>query len=150
MDIVSAETRSRMMSGIRTRDTKPEVLFRKGLHRRGYRYRLQSKHVPGKPDFVLPKYRVAAFVHGCFWHRHGCHLFKWPRTRPEFWRAKLDRNRERDDEVAQQVNQAGWRQLTVWECALRGRHQIGLGCALNRAERWFLTSEPRIEIRGTK
>lgn len=149
MDIVSAETRSRMMSGIRTRDTKPEVLFRKGLHRRGYRYRLQSKHVPGKPDFVLPRYRVAAFVHGCFWHRHGCHLFKWPRTRPEFWRAKLDRNRERDDEVAGELKHTGWRQLTVWECAFRGPNRIGLDAALDTAEQWLETCMPAIEIRGT-
>lgn len=150
MDVVSPETRSRMMSGIRTRDTKPEVLFRKGLHRRGYRYRLHATPVPGKPDFVLPKYRVAAFVHGCFWHRHECHLFKWPSTRPHFWRTKLNRNRERDAEVAAGVEAAGWRQLTVWECALRGPHQIGLECALDRTERWLASAASRLEIRGAK
>lgn len=150
MDIVSPETRSRMMSGIRTRDTKPEVLFRKGLHRRGYRYRLRSTQVPGKPDFVLPKYRVAAFVHGCFWHRHECHLFKWPATRPCFWRSKLNRNRERDAEVTEAVKAAKWRQLTVWECALRGPHQIGLGLALDRTEQWLTSTSRRLEIRGAK
>lgn len=149
MDIVSAETRSRMMSGIRTRDTKPEVVFRKGLHRRGFRYRLQSKRVPGKPDFVLPKYRVAAFVHGCFWHRHECHLFKWPSTRPEFWRAKLDRNHARDIKVAEQLKEAGWRQLVVWECALRGRRRPNVDDVLDQAERWLRTSERSVEIRGT-
>lgn len=150
MDIVSAKTRSRMMSSIRTRDTKPEILFRKGLHRRGYRYRLQSKHVPGKPDFVLPKYRVAAFVHGCFWHRHECHLFKWPATRPEFWRTKLNRNHDRDTEVAQQIEQAGWRRLIVWECALRGPQRIGLDCALNLVDQWISSSARSFEIRGTQ
>lgn len=150
MDIVSPSTRSRMMSGIRTRDTKPEVLFRKGLHRRGYRYRLHPKQVPGKPDFVLPKYRVVAFVHGCFWHRHECHLFKWPSTRPGFWRSKLNRNRERDVEVADAVEAADWRQLTIWECAFRGPYQIGLECALDLTERWLTSTSRRFEIRGTQ
>lgn len=150
MDIVSPETRSRMMAGIRTRDTKPEVLFRKGLHRRGYRYRLRSTYVPGKPDFVLPKYRVAAFVHGCFWHRHKCHLFKWPATRPDFWRAKLDKNHKRDAEVTEAVVAADWRQLTIWECALRGPHQIGLTCALDQTEQWLTTDSRQLEIRGDK
>lgn len=150
MDIVSTATRSRMMSGIRTRDTKPEVVFRKGLHSRGYRYRLQSTRVPGKPDFVLPKYRVAAFVHGCFWHRHECHLFKWPSTRPEFWRAKLDRNHVRDIKVAEQLKEADWRQLIVWECALRGRHRLDLNDVLDHAERWIRTADMSVEIRGTR
>ena len=149
MDTVSHEVRSRMMSGIRTRNTKPEVLFRKGLHRRGYRYRLHPSYVPGKPDFVLPRHRVAAFVHGCFWHQHDCALFKMPSTRREFWRTKLDRNRERDKEVAERVALAEWRLLTVWECAIRGRYQIGLDRALEQVEQWLPTTEQAIEIRGT-
>lgn len=136
------------MAGIRTRNTKPEVLFRKGLHQRGYRYRLHPAHVPGKPDFVLPRYRVAAFVHGCFWHQHDCALFKMPSTRRDFWQAKLERNRERDAEVAELIATAGWRQITIWECALRGRQRVGLEAALDLAERWLGTCSASLEIRG--
>ena len=148
MDVVTPEVRSRMMAGIRTRDTKPEVLFRKGLHHRGFRYNLRSRAVPGKPDLVLPKYRLAVFTHGCFWHRHDCTLFKLPQTRRDFWRAKLDRNHERDLEVAEQLRAAEWRQLTVWECAFRGPHQLGLEATLNIAADWILSAAPRVEIRG--
>ena len=150
MDIVSPEVRSRMMSGIRTRNTKPEVLFRKGLHGRGYRYRLHPTDIPGKPDFVLARHRVATFVHGCFWHQHDCALFKMPSTRRDFWQAKLDRNRRRDAAVAENVVMAEWRLLTVWECAIRGRHQIGLDTALDQVEQWLPTTEPRLQIRGVK
>lgn len=148
MDVVSPEVRSRMMAGIHTRDTKPEVLFRKGLHRRGFRYSLRSHATSGKPDLVMPKYRVVVFTHGCFWHRHDCSLFKLPRTRRDFWKAKLDRNHARDAEVAEQVRAAEWRQLTVWECAFRGPHQLGLDATLDIAERWIRGSAVTLEIRG--
>ncbi len=148
MDIVSPEVRSRMMAGIRSRNTRPEVLFRKGLHQRGYRYRLHPAGVPGKPDFVLPRYRVAAFVHGCFWHQHDCALFNMPKTRREFWQAKLGQNRDKDAEVAERIAEEEWRQLTIWECALRGRQQIGLDAALDLAEQWLSTCSDHIEIRG--
>lgn len=149
MDIVSPEARSRLMAGVRTRNTKPEVQFRKGLHRRGYRYRLHPVSPPGNPDFVLPKHRVAVFVHGCFWHHHDCHLFRMPRTRSEFWQAKLRRNRERDSEVAALVNESGWRHLAVWECAMRGPHRIGLDAALDCVEEWLGSRNGRLDIRGT-
>lgn len=148
MDIVSPDTRHRMMSSIRARNTKPEVVFRKGLHRRGYRYRLNAPHLPGKPDFILPRYRVAAFVHGCFWHRHDCYQFKMPSTRTEFWDAKLNRNQTRDAEVMAQIIALQWRHLTVWECSMRGRYKLGLDCALDQAEQWLLTSVSKLEIRG--
>ena len=89
------------MSGIRGRDTKPEKLIRSALHRLGFRFRLQSKKIPGRPDLVLPKFRAAVFVHGCFWHGHDCPLFRLPGTRRAFWDAKIKRNRERDTEVNQ-------------------------------------------------
>lgn len=87
-DVVDKATRSRMMAGIKGKDTKPEMLIRSELHRRGFRFRKNVKDLPGKPDIVLPKYRAVIMVNGCFWHGHGCRLFKWPSTRPEFWREK--------------------------------------------------------------
>lgn len=119
------------MSGIRGRDTKPEKLIRSSLHRLGFRFRLQSSKVSGRPDLVLPKYKAAIFVHGCFWHGHDCPLYRLPKTRREFWRAKISRNRTRDSEVRRAVLRAGWRHLTVWECAFRG----GGGAAVSRTAR---------------
>ena len=119
-DIVDAATRSRMMAGIQSKNTKPEILIRKALHARGFRYSLHSNHLPGKPDIVMPKWRVVIFVHGCFWHWHGCHLSKMPTTRTAFWTTKLAANRKRDALATQQLLAADWRVATVWECATRG------------------------------
>ncbi|CAG4888511.1 very short patch repair endonuclease [Paraburkholderia saeva] len=123
VDVVDAATRSRMMSGIRGRNTKPELLIRSLLHRRGFRFRIDARDLPGRPDIVLPRYRAVVFVHGCFWHGHGCHLFKWPQTRPEFWREKIGRNRCNDERAVQALRAAGWRVAIVWECALRGANR---------------------------
>lgn len=121
-DVVDAETRSRMMSGIRGRDTKPEMIVRRALFKAGFRFRLHRRDLPGVPDVVLPGRRLAIFIHGCFWHMHaGCPLAKLPSTRPEFWLAKLSRNVERDREARDALVAAGWRVLTVWECATRER-----------------------------
>ena len=106
-DIVDTETRSRMMAGIRRKDTKPEIMVRKALHHLGYRYRLHDRKLPGKPDLVLPRYRAVILIHGCFWHAHECHLFKWPSTRNAFWREKIGRNRCRDANVANQLSSLG-------------------------------------------
>ena len=96
-DIVDPETRSRMMSGIKGKNTRPELALRRALHARGFRYRLHDKRLPGKPDLILPRFRAAIFVHGCFWHRHeGCKYATTPATRPEFWQAKFRENAERD------------------------------------------------------
>lgn len=107
------------MAGIRGRDTRPELLLRKALHARGLRYRLHDRRLPGRPDMVFPKWRTVVFVHGCFWHGHGCHLFKWPATRAEWWREKIGANRERDRRNAGELATLGWAVLTVWECELR-------------------------------
>lgn len=112
------------MSGIRGKDTKPELLIRKALHGRGFRYRLHCKDLPGKPDLCFPKYKAVVFINGCFWHGHGCHLFKWPSTRPEFWRAKIARNREVDAASRDTLLAQGWRVGVVWECALKGRTRL--------------------------
>lgn len=136
------------MSGIRGRDTGPERLIRGALHRLGFRFRLHAKSVPGRPDLVLPRYGAAVFVHGCFWHGHDCSLFHLPGTRRSFWRAKIGRNAERDAEVAVQLEQQGWRQLTIWECAFRGPGRIGVEETVRRAARWITSRRTRGEIRG--
>jgi len=119
-DIVSSAVRSRMMSGIQARDTKPEILVRKALHAQGYRFRLHRKDLPGNPDIVLPRFRVAILVHGCFWHMHkGCKLARIPSTRTEFWSAKLLTNAMRDQTALSRLLAIGWRVLTIWECYLK-------------------------------
>lgn len=123
-DVVDAATRSRMMSGIRGKHTKPEIMVRRLLHRRGFRFRLHVKNLPGKPDIVLPRYRAIVLVNGCFWHGHDCTLFKWPSTRAEWWRAKIDRNRDVDARSREALHAANWRIATVWECSLKGRERI--------------------------
>lgn len=116
-DIVDRATRSRMMAGIRGRDTKPEILVRKYLHHRGLRYRITPRDLPGKPDIVLPKYRSAVLVHGCFWHRHpGCKLAATPSTNQNFWLEKFRKNVARDRQVQKELASAGWRVFIVWEC----------------------------------
>lgn len=136
------------MSGIRGKNTKPELLIRKGLHARGFRYRLHSGKVTGKPDLVLPRFNAVIFVHGCFWHSHDCHLFRMPSTRPEFWQAKLERNRQRDDEVRSALRAAGWRILVIWECALKGRTRLDLKAVLDDAAAWITGNSAEGVIKG--
>lgn len=119
-DVVDPATRSRMMSGIGGRNTKPEIVVRKALFAAGFRFRLHRKDLPGRPDVVLPGRRIAVFVHGCFWHAHrGCRYAKTPASRREFWEAKLAGNVERDARATEALLSAGWRVLVVWECATR-------------------------------
>lgn len=107
------------MSRIRGKDTAPELIVRRLLHRLGYRFRLHRKDLPGTPDIVLPGRRIAIFVHGCFWHAHGCKIGRPPKSRPEFWEPKLRRNRERDAENTDALARRGWTVLTVWQCETR-------------------------------
>ena len=146
-DIVDQQTRSRMMSGIRGKNTKPELALRRALHARGFRFRLHSGKVHGRPDLVLPKYSAVVFVHGCFWHRHeGCRYATVPATRPEFWRAKFDANTARDSAVRTRLFEEGWRVATVWECALRKREQVE--ASTERLSIWLRSEELQIEIGG--
>lgn len=119
-DIIGPKQRSALMSRIRGSDTKIEVEVRKGLHALGFRYRLGGAGLPGRPDIVLPKFRTVVFVHGCFWHQHDCHLFRLPKTRTGFWKAKVDANRARDTRVSSELEAMDWHVETVWECQLRG------------------------------
>ncbi len=119
-DVVDAATRSRMMAGIGSRNTKPEVALRRALHALGFRYRLHDRRLPGSPDIVLRRFRAVCFVHGCFWHRHpGCRYTTTPATRAEFWQEKFRANVRRDRAARDALLDAGWRLAIVWECALR-------------------------------
>lgn len=138
-----------MMSGIRGKNTKQELIVRKALHARGFRYRLHCK-LPGKPDLCLPKYRAVVFVHGCFWHGHDCHLFKWPSTRPEFWREKIGRNTVVDSAAEAKLLANGWRVATVWECALKGRTRLQLEDVVSSLERWLRSDESKLQIEGSR
>jgi DNA mismatch endonuclease (patch repair protein) len=112
------------MSRIRGKDTKPELVLRRGLHAKGLRYRLHRKDLPGRPDMVFPRFHAAILVHGCFWHGHDCPLFKLPATRRDFWQAKIEGNRARDNRDYIQLTTKGWRVLVVWECALKGPRRL--------------------------
>ena len=124
-DVVDAATRSRMMSKIRSQDTKPELLVRRHLHARGLRYVLGGAGLPGRPDLVFPRWKVAVFVHGCFWHWHACHLSRLPASNRKFWRSKLNNNQTRDAVSLLSLLSAGWRVATIWECSLRGKSATG-------------------------
>lgn len=120
MDKLSAEQRHKNMAAIHSANTKPEIIVRKYLFSRGFRYRLNHKRLPGHPDIVLRKYRTCIFVNGCFWHGHeGCRYFKMPKSNTEFWTAKVARNRERDKRVQRELAGMGWHCITVWECELK-------------------------------
>ncbi|MFT3734803.1 MAG: very short patch repair endonuclease [Rhodocyclaceae bacterium] len=128
-DVVDVPTRSRMMASIRGKNTRPELLVRKYLHSQGLRFRLNVRSLPGSPDLVLPRYHVALFVHGCFWHRHqGCRFAYNPKSNAARWQTKFSENVQRDIATQQQLVALGWRVLVVWECALRASdRQLVLG-----------------------
>lgn len=147
-DVLTARQRSYCMSQIRGKDTKPEHLVRSGLFALGFRYRLHRRDLPGCPDIVLPKHRAVVFVHGCLWHGHECHLFKWPTANAAFWRDKIMRNRERDAQSVEQLRSSGWRVLTVWECAIKGRLRQSPVAIIERIARWLRSNRGRLDITG--
>lgn len=142
-DVVDAPTRSRMMSGIRGRNTKPELLIRSGLHRLGFRFRLHDSRLPGRPDLVFPARRAVIEVKGCFWHGHDCHLFRWPRSREEFWRTKIAANIERDERNRAALLAASWRVAEVWECQLKGKNRRPLDEGLGELASFLEGDAPR-------
>jgi DNA mismatch endonuclease (patch repair protein) len=143
-DRFDTETRSRMMSANRRRDTRPELIVRRGLHRRGFRFRVDVANMPGRPDLVLRKHHAVIFVHGCFWHRHeGCRFAYIPETRREFWQGKFEANLRRDKRNEAAIVSLGWRVAIVWECALEKRTREG---ALNRIEAWLASDERHLEL----
>jgi DNA mismatch endonuclease (patch repair protein) len=147
-DVLTARQRSYCMSQIRGKDTKPERLVRSGLFALGFRYRLHRRDLPGCPDIVLPEHRAVVFVHGCLWHGHECHLFKWPTANAAFWRDKIMRNRERDAQSVEQLRSSGWRVLTVWECAIKGQLRQSPVAIVERIARWLRSNRGRLDITG--
>lgn len=147
-DIVSAATRSRMMAGIRAKDTRPEVAVRSGLHRRGLRFRLHDKSLPGRPDLVFARHRAVILVNGCFWHGHQCRLFKWPASRQEFWTSKISSNVRRDALNSRLLAETGWRIATIWECALKGRGKLPVEDMLDTVADWIRGSNQKFEVEG--
>lgn len=143
-DVVDSKTRSRMMSNIRDRNTKPEMKIRQALHAKGFRYRLHDKKLLGKPDLVLPKYKAVIQINGCFWHGHSCPLFKWPSTRIEFWQNKIEGNIKRDQQNTEKLLEQGWRVLIWWECNTRKREVFEV--AVEKAIMWLRGNERFLEI----
>ncbi len=142
-DVVSKKVRSRMMAGIGSKHTKPEVALRKLLHRAGFRFRLHRSDLPGRPDLVMAKHATAIFVHGCFWHRHtGCRFCYVPASNQEFWRAKFSANMDRDSASEQALMRNGWRVVVVWECATR-EERTNPGRLLDRFSRWLRSGRRR-------
>lgn len=146
-DVVSPNVRSRIMSGIKGRNTQPEILVRRLLFASGYRFRLHRRDLPGTPDIVMPGRKIAIFVHGCFWHFHrGCRLAKMPASRVDFWSAKLESNEQRDKRSTQKLQELGWRVLCVWECATRDTN--GAAGLQKQMKCWIESSDPIGEICG--
>ncbi|MBP7340263.1 very short patch repair endonuclease [Niveispirillum sp.] len=148
MDVLTPDQRRYNMSRIRGKDTKPEMLLRRGLHAKGLRFRLYVRDLPGRPDLVFPRYRAVVLVHGCFWHGHDCPLFKLPATRQEFWAVKIAGNRARDQHTMSALIALGWRVLTVWECSLKGRARRPLDEVLDKCVA-FITGDARAAEIGT-
>ena len=141
VDVVDPATRSRMMAGIKGKDTKPELLIRRLLHARGFRFALKPARLPGRPDIVLPRWRVAVFVHGCFWHWHRCSLSKMPSSNRPFWEEKLQKNSDRDAQAQMQLVSMGWRVATIWECATRtAAAKAGLEQVMTELANWIRNS----------
>ena len=145
VDTIDKETRSRMMAAIRGKNTKPEMVLRKALHARGFRYRLHGKGIFGKPDLVFRKFKAVVFVHGCFWHRHsGCRYSHIPSSNRDFWQNKLNRNVARDQAVVHKLLETEWRIATVWECSLKTQNDVDI--SVEKLTEWLKSSTSLLEI----
>jgi len=136
------------MAAIKGADTKPEMIVRRGLHARGFRFRLHDRKLPGRPDLVLPKYGAVILINGCFWHGHDCALFRWPKTREEFWREKITGNIERDRKNLAALKSRNRRIAVIWECALKGKQRREAGDIIDELAHWLSSGDTELEIRG--
>jgi DNA mismatch endonuclease (patch repair protein) len=143
-DKCSKETRSRMMSGIKNKNTKPEIMIRKELFANGFRYRLHNGKLPGKPDLVLRKYNAVVFIHGCFWHGHNCRYFVWPKSNTEFWKEKIRNNKKNDKKVIEELKEQGYRICVFWECVTRD-HDL-FPQAMKQLRAWLPGDDKFLEI----
>lgn len=140
MDITDSVTRSRMMSAIKGKNTQPELVVRKALHKKGLRFRLHVSGLPGKPDLVFHRHKAVVFVHGCFWHVHGCSNSKIPKTRTEFWTNKLEGNKARDEALVTVLQGNHWRVAIVWECSIRQAEKSGDVRLFEHLANWITAS----------
>jgi DNA mismatch endonuclease, patch repair protein len=141
MDKVDSLTRSRIMASVRGKNTKPEVILRKALFAYGFRFRICSARLPGKPDLVFPKYKAVIFVHGCLWHWHGCSRSRMPTTNVEYWTMKIARNQERDSEQVAALLELGWRVLIIWECTIKAQT---ISAVANLVADWIRDSDKKL------
>lgn len=141
-DIFAPEKRHEIMQNVKTKNTAPEIKLRSLLHKNGFRFRVNRKDLPGKPDVVLPKYRAVIFVHGCFWHGHDCPRGQRPQTNADFWKQKIDRNVIRDKSDVSLLESLGWRVLIVWECEIKKKNEAVL---LSRVKEFLLHSTNTIQ-----
>lgn len=148
-DVFSTEKRSEIMSHVKSKDTKPELIIRKALYARGFRYRLHDKKLPGKPDLVLNKYNAVIFINGCFWHGHkGCGRSRLPSSRKVYWHTKIKRNIERDMETIKSLSDSGHRILIIWECSLEGKNKLPFDELMDEVEQWLHDGSQLKEIQG--
>jgi DNA mismatch endonuclease (patch repair protein) len=148
MDTVDRQVRSKIMASVRQKDTGAELLLRRELHKIGLRYRLHDRSLPGSPDLVFPRFHAVVFVHGCYWHSHGCYRSTVPKSRRKFWIEKFRANRSRDERNVNLLLKDGWRVLTVWECALRGKKSLPPYGVIGRVRAWLDGSDPRGQVSG--
>jgi DNA mismatch endonuclease (patch repair protein) len=149
MDTVDRQTRSRIMASVGQKNTGAELLLRKALHKNGLRYRLHDRSLPGSPDLVFPRFRAVVFVHGCYWHSHGCYRSTVPKSRNEFWIEKFHANRSRDDRNVRLLLEDDWRVFTVWECALKGKTAQPFDVVVRAVRTWLESAFKRGEIAGS-
>jgi DNA mismatch endonuclease (patch repair protein) len=150
-DVHTLEQRTYNMSRIKSKNTRPELEIRKLLYKRGFRYRLHRKELPGKPDLVFPKHKAVIFINGCFWHHHDCRLFKIPETRKAWWEKKLTKNKKRDKKNLSHLLHNGWRVMVIWECSFRGKKKIDSDKILQIVgiiSKWLKGNRALKEIRG--
>ena len=148
MDTVNSETRSRIMSNVGQKNTGPERLLRSALHRSGLRYRLHKRELPGTPDLVFSRFCAVVFVHGCFWHSHGCYKSTVPKSNHDFWQEKFRANKKRDERNRLELRKSGWRVSVVWECSLVGKRALSPGDVAESLRTWLKCSEGEFEITG--
>jgi DNA mismatch endonuclease (patch repair protein) len=148
MDTVDRQTRSRIMASVGQKNTGAELLLRKAVHKNGLRYRLHDRSLPGSPDLVFPRFRAVVFVHGCYWHSHGCYRSTVPKSRNDFWTEKFHANRARDDRNVRLLLEDGWRVFTVWECALKGKTAMPFEAVARSVRKWLESSRKCGEVAG--
>lgn len=145
-DVHTAAIRSKNMRAIRSKNTKPELYIRSLLHRKGFRFRINDIRLPSKPDVYLPKYKAVILIHGCFWHGHECHLFKWPSSNVEWWKDKITKNRIRDKKNVSELSSKGIRVLIVWQCAIEGKNKLSEEIIENLLNQWLINIDSNSEI----